>query len=108
MMLETVKFINALPINGVKIHSLFIMKNTQLGKMYLEKPFPVLSLEEYAEIVSEQLALLREDIVIHRVSGDAPREELLAPLWTRKKLVVMNEIDRRMRKLDYHQGCKYK
>lgn len=84
MMLETVKFINALPINGVKIHSLFIMKNTQLGKMYLEKPFPVLSLEEYAEIVSEQLALLREDIVIHRVSGDAPREELLAPLWTRK------------------------
>lgn len=108
MMLETVKFINALPINGVKIHSLFIMKNTQLGKMYLEKPFPVLSLEEYAEIVSEQLALLREDIVIHRVSGDAPREELLAPLWTRKKLVVMNEIDRRMRKLDYHQGCKFK
>ena len=91
MMLETVKFINALPINGVKIHSLFIMKNTQLGKMYLEKPFPVLSLEEYAEIVSEQLALLREDIVIHRVSGVTAGR--LPPL-DKKKLVVMNEIDR--------------
>ena len=108
MMLETSKFLNHLPINGVKIHSLFILKNTILGKMYEEKNFPVLTLEEYVEIVSEQLANLREDIIIHRISGDAPRQDLIAPLWSLKKFVVMNEIDKRMRALNYFQGCKIK
>ena len=107
IMLDTVRFLNNLPVNGIKIHSLFLMKNTVLGKMYLENPFPLLTLEEYADIVSEQLALLREDIVVHRVSGDAPREELIEPRWSLKKLVVMNEIDKRMRKLGYFQGCKH-
>lgn len=107
MMFETINFINQLPINGIKIHSLFILKNTILGKMFLQNPFPVLSLEEYVDIVAEQIAHLREDIIIHRISGDAPREELLAPLWSLKKMVVMNEIDKKMRELDYYQGCKF-
>lgn len=108
MMLETSKFLNALPIKGIKIHSLFILKNTILGKLYQKNPFPVLSLDEYVDIVSEQIANLREDIVIHRISGDAPRKDLIAPLWSLKKFVVMNEIDKRMGALNYYQGCKLK
>jgi radical SAM protein (TIGR01212 family) len=108
MMLETASYLNKLDIQGIKIHSLFILKNTVLGKMYQEEPFPLLSLEEYVDIVCEQLAILRENIVIHRINGDAPQGELLAPLWNVKKLVVMNEIDKMMKARNYHQGCKSK
>lgn len=105
MMLETIKFINSLPIKGLKIHSLFIQKQTPLAIIFEKKTFKLLTLEEYVDIVSRQLAILRTDIVIHRISGDAPRAELIAPKWGLKKLVVMNEIDKRMKNLDYYQGC---
>lgn len=104
MMLETVRYLNTLDIQGIKIHSLFILKHTILGDMYEEKPFPILSLEEYADIVSEQLALLRKNIVIHRISGDAPAQNLIEPKWSIKKLVVMNEVDKAMKRKDYYQG----
>jgi hypothetical protein len=107
MMLDTIGFLNKLPIKGLKIHSLFISKNTILGKIYQKEPFPILSLEEYVDIVTEQLAFLREDIIIHRINGDAPRDDLIAPLWSLKKLVIMNEIDKRMKALSFYQGCKY-
>lgn len=104
MMLETVHFLNTLPIHGIKIHSLFITYNTELGKIYLNNPFKILSLEEYVTIVSEQISILRNDIVIHRLNGDAPQTDLIAPEWSRKKLVVMNEIDKTMRKNNLYQG----
>lgn len=106
MMLETASFLNNIDIQGVKLHSLFILKNTILGKMYQENPFPLLSMAEYVDIVCEQIAILKENIVIHRISGDAPLKELLTPLWSIKKLVVMNEIDKLMKAKNYYQGCK--
>lgn len=108
MMLETIKYLNQFDIQGIKIHSLYILKNTILGNIYENNPFKLLSLEEYVDIVAEQLAHLRSDIVIHRISGDAPKDDLIAPLWGVKKFVVMNEIDKLMRKKDYYQGCKLK
>lgn len=107
MMLETINFLNQCDIQGIKIHSLYILENTILGKIYHTNPFPILSLEEYVDIVTEQLALLRADIVVHRINGDAPKEDLIAPLWSQKKFIVMNEIDKEMKKRDYYQGCKY-
>ncbi len=106
MMLETIKYLNNLDIQGIKIHSLFLLKNTILGNEYLKNPFPMLTLDEYVDIVCEQIACLRKDIVIHRISGDAPKDLLIAPLWSLKKFVVMNEIDKEMKKRDYTQGCK--
>lgn len=106
MMLETIKYLNTLDIQGIKIHSLFILKNTILGHLYLKKPFPILTLEEYVDIVCEQLAHLRSDIIIHRINGDAPLKELIEPKWSIKKLVVMNEIDKEMKARNYFQGCK--
>lgn len=106
MMLNTIRFLNSQKIQGIKIHSLFVLKQTALGNLYEKNPFKMLSLVEYVDIVCEQLALLREDIVVHRLNGDAPRELLIEPQWSIKKLVVMNEIDKEMKKRNYFQGCK--
>lgn len=107
-MLNTIEFINKLDIQGIKIHSLCILKNTKMGDDYLKNPWPLLSLEEYVRITVEQIRHLREDIIIHRLSADADLNDLIAPLWTRKKLVVMNEIDKLMRKNNYYQGDQFK
>lgn len=107
-MLNTIEFINKLDIQGIKIHSLCILKNTKMGDDYLKKPWPLLSLEEYVRITVEQIRHLREDIIIHRLSADADLNDLIAPFWTRKKLVVMNEIDKLMRKNNYYQGDQFK
>ena len=107
-MLETINFINNLPIDGVKINSLLILKETALYDEYIEKPFKLLTLEEYTEITCKQIAMLRPDIILHRLSADAKLEDLVEPLWTRKKLVVMNEIDKYLRKHNIHQGDNYK
>ena len=104
MMIETVKYLNELKINGIKIHMLHIMKNTPLEKYYQENPFPILTLSEYTDIITTQLRYLNTSIVIHRVTGDSPKELLIEPLWTLKKFVVINEIDKLMRKEKIYQG----
>lgn len=104
MMLDTVKHLNTLPIKGIKIHMLHVMKKTKMGLDYLKNPFKILTLEEYVDIVVTQLRYLRKDIIIHRITGDAPKELLIAPKWTLKKFVVGNEIDKLMRANNYYQG----
>ena len=104
MMIETVKYLNNLKIDGIKIHMLHIMKNTPLENYFNEHPFHVLSLTEYVDIVTTQLRYLNPNIVIHRVTGDSPKELLIEPLWTLKKFVVINEIDKLMRKENIFQG----
>ena len=106
-MLNTIKFLNKLPIDGIKIHMLHVIKNAPLGSIYLKEPFKLLSMEEYVDVVIKQLRLLNENIVIHRITGDADKNELIAPLWTLKKFVVMNEIDKKMQKNNYYQGDLY-
>lgn len=105
-MINTVKFLNDLPIDGIKIHMLHVIKDSPLGDIYKHSPFPLLSLEEYVKIVSTQLEYLNENIVIHRITGDADKNNLIAPMWTLKKFVVMNEIDKYMRKNNIYQGDK--
>lgn len=106
MMLDTVKYLNNLNIHGIKIHSLFILKNTKLAEMFLNNEFNILTMDEYVDTTVEQLAIIRDDIVIHRINGDAPRDLLIEPQWSLKKLVVMNEIDKKMKERNYYQGCK--
>lgn len=104
MMLETIRFINRLDIQGVKIHMLHIVKNTDLAKLYHEKPFHVLTREEYVNIVCDQLELLRPEIVINRITGDPKKEDLIEPSWLLKKFCVLNEIDKEMVSRDSYQG----
>lgn len=103
-MIESVRQIKDLPIHAVKIHMLHIMEHTTLAKQYKENPFPVLTKEEYIDIVISQLELLPPHIVIQRLTGDGVKEHLITPEWTLKKVVVLNDIDKEMVKRDTWQG----
>lgn len=105
-MLNTVKYLNKLDIQGIKIHMLSITKDTPIEKMYQEKNFKLLSKEEYIDIVVDQLELLREEIVIHRITGDPKLDELIEPTWLTKKFCVLNDIDKEMVRRDTYQGIK--
>ena len=106
MMVETVKYLNNLDIQGIKIHMLYILKNTALEKMYQEKKFKILSQEEYIKIVCHQLQYLRQEIVIHRLTGDPKVEDLITPFWLIKKVCVLNGIDKYMVQNNIIQGQK--
>ncbi len=105
-MLNTVKYLNKLDIQGIKIHMLSIVKDTPLALMYEIKPFHVLTKEEYIDIVIKQLELLRPEIVIHRITGDPKPEDLIEPKWLIKKFCILNDIDKEMVKRDTYQGAK--
>ena len=107
-MLNTVKYLNKLDIQGIKIHMLSITKDTRLENYYEEHPFHVLTKEEYIDIVIDQLELLRPEIVIHRITGDPKIEDLIEPNWLVKKFCVLNDIDKEMVKRDTYQGAKIK
>lgn len=106
-MLNTIKYLNQFDYQGIKIHLLHIMKNTKMGEDFLKNPFKTLTLNEYVDIVTEQIRILKPNIIIHRLTGDAPRDLLIEPLWSLKKFVVMNEIDKEMRKKNAYQGDHY-
>ena len=108
MMIDTVKYLNNLDIQGIKIHMLHILKNTDLYDMYEKEKFHVLSRDEYVSIVCEQLRYLREEIVINRITGDPKEDDLVEPTWLIKKFGVLNEIDKYMVKYDLYQGDKIK
>ena len=108
MMIDTVKYLNNLDIQGIKIHMLHILKNTDLYDMYEKEKFHVLSRDEYVSIVCEQLRYLREEIVINRITGDPKEDDLVEPTWLIKKFGVLNEIDKYMVKYDIYQGDKIK
>lgn len=104
MMLDTVKYLNKLDIQGIKIHMLFILKDTPILNLYNTTNFHILSKEEYNDIVIDQLELLRPEIVIHRITGDPIKELLVEPTWLLKKFCVLDDIDKEMVKRDSYQG----
>ena len=104
MMIETVKYLNNLNIDGLKIHMLYITKNTKLAEIYQKEPFHILSKEEYIDIVCKQLEYLNPKITIMRITGDPIKEELIKPTWLLKKFCVLNDIDKEMKKRKIYQG----
>ena len=107
MMIDTVKYLNNLDIQGIKIHMLHILKNTDLYDMYQKEKFHVLSRDEYVSIVCEQLRYLREEIVINRITGDPKEDDLVEPTWLIKKFCLLNDIDKEMVRRDTYQGKYY-
>ena len=100
-MLSTVRYLAALdpPPDGVKLQMLHVLRGTQLGEDYEKDPFPLLTLEEYAELVAQSVRILPEETVIHRLTGDAPGKLLIAPEWTRNKKRVLNAVNREINKV---------
>lgn len=104
MMLETVKYLNKLDIQGIKIHMLHVLKDTKLEELYKKEKFHILTREEYVDIVCDELELLRPEIVINRITGDPDPNELIEPKWLIKKFGVLNEIDKEMARRNSYQG----
>lgn len=104
MMIDTVKHLNELNIDGIKIHMLHILKDTKLNDIYNEKHFHLLNKDEYIDIVIKQLEYLNKKIVIHRITGDPDIDDLVEPNWLTKKFVVLNDIDKKMKELNSYQG----
>ena len=97
-MLSSVRYLAELspPPEGVKLQMLHILKGTQMGREYEEKPFEMMDLSSYSDLIAESIRILPKNMVIHRVTGDGPRRLLLAPLWTLDKKVVLNTIHRKI------------
>lgn len=108
MMIETVKHLNKLNIDAIKIHMLHVDKNTKLADIYEKGKFHLLTKEEYIDIVTEQLTYLKPEIVIERITGDPILEDLIDPKWLLKKFVLLNDIDKEMIKKNYYQGINCK
>jgi len=106
MMIETVKEVAKLEPHTMKLHLLHVIRGTALEKLYEQKPFHVFELEEYAELICDQLEIIPPQVVIQRITGDGVKEDLVAPLWSLKKFCVMNEIDKELLRRDSWQGKK--
>ncbi len=106
MMKETAAEVGRLDIHAVKIHLLHVLKGTALAEMYERGEFRTLEREEYVGIVCDQLELLPSKIIIQRLTGDGDRNELIAPLWSRDKRMVLNMIDMEMARRGTYQGDK--
>lgn len=107
-MLQTISFLNHQPIQGIKMQLLHVLKGTDLADDYLAGKFSVLSQEAYVDLVISCLEHLSPDIVVHRITGDGPRDLLIAPLWSSAKRTVLNEIHHQMKERNTWQGKYYK
>lgn len=107
MMLETVRHINTLDIQGIKIHMLHIIKDTGMANYYLNKNFHILSKEEYIDIVISQLEVLDPKIVVNRITSDPDKDSLLEPSWLLEKCQLLNDIDKEMKRRNTYQGIKF-
>ena len=104
MMLASANAMGKLNIHALKIHMLHLMKHTVLGNTYIHHPFPLLTREEYVDTVISQLEVLPMHMIIQRLTGDGIQKDLIAPEWTRKKVIVLNEIDKEMKRRNTWQG----
>lgn len=105
--LETMEYLNHKDIQGIKLQLLHVLKGTDLAYDYSAGKFKVYERDEYLDIVTECLEHLRPDIVIHRITGDGPKELLLAPLWAGRKREVFNMLHHRMKEKESYQGKQY-
>ena len=108
MMLETCHFLAQKKVNGIKLQLLHILKNTDLVELYQKKTFEILDMMEYIDIIISCLEILPPNIVIHRVTGDGPKDLLLAPLWSLDKRRVLNTLHQEMKRRGTWQGVKFR
>ncbi|AQP42892.1 radical SAM superfamily protein [Streptococcus gallolyticus] len=107
MMIENVRrCVTDNEIDGIKLHLLHLMTSTKMQRDYHEGRLKLLGMEEYVNIICDQLEIIPKNIIIHRITGDAPRDMLIGPMWSLKKWEVLNAIDQEMDRRGSYQGCK--
>lgn len=97
MMLESVRQACSLPISGIKLQLLHVLKNTRLARMYEKDPFDIMSMDQYCDLIVECLDIIPENIIVHRLTGDGPRKLLIAPMWSLDKKKVLNTLNKLIR-----------
>ena len=107
MMMETAKAVADLKVDGIKIHLLHVIKNTPMEKMLQKGMMKLMTQDEYVNLVCDQLEILPPEMIIHRLTGDGKKEDLVGPLWSLKKWEVLNQIDDTLKLRDSYQGKKY-
>jgi len=107
MMLQTASFLSRLALEGVKIHLLYVVKETAMAALYEKGEYGCLERDEYIELVVDFLELLPPAMVIHRLTGDPLESELVAPLWARNKSENLRRIRERLEERDTWQGKWY-
>lgn len=106
-MIKTIDYVAHSGVKGIKLHLLHLMENTKLVKLYEEDKLKFLSQEEYVELICKAIAMLPQDMVVHRLTGDAPRSFLIGPMWSLKKWEVLNSIDKFMEVNELYQGLYF-
>ena len=107
MMIENVRrCVTDNEIDGIKLRLLHLMTSTKMQRDYHEGRLKLLGMEEYVNIICDQLEIIPKNIIIHRITGDAPRDMLIGPMWSLKKWEVLNAIDQEMERRGSYQGCK--
>lgn len=104
---DTVNFINSHKLEGVKIHSTYVVENTKLADMYKNGEYKALDLDDYIETLIDIMTHLKPELIIHRISGDAPKDILLAPSWNKHKMWILHGFEKRFRARDLWQGKYY-
>jgi hypothetical protein len=105
--MNTVDFVNSHKLQGVKIHSTYVVENTVLAEMYKKGEYRALDLDDYIETLIDIITHLKPELVIHRISGDAPKDMLIAPYWNKHKMWVLHGFEKRFRARDLWQGKFY-
>jgi radical SAM protein (TIGR01212 family) len=106
-MLDSVKYVSSKIPWGVKLHMLHVLKNTDLAEYYETNPFKIFSQEEYVSVVCDALELLSPDTVVHRLTGDGKKSDLIEPTWTLHKLKVLSDIDAELKLRQSFQGKNF-
>ena len=106
-MIQTVSYLNHQPIQGIKLQLLHILKQTDLADYYEAHPFHVLEMDEYVSLIIDCLEILSPDITVHRLTGDGPKDLLIAPLWSTKKRSVLNAIHQELKNRHTWQGRNF-
>ncbi len=107
MMLGTVRYVNSTPAAGIKLQLLHILKHTDLADYYQHTGFHILTMNEYVDLVIRCLEVCRPDLVIHRLTGDGPKDLLIAPEWSQAKRQVLNTIQKELKRRNTFQGRLY-
>ncbi|KXG44694.1 TIGR01212 family radical SAM protein [Tepidibacillus decaturensis] len=103
-MMETAKAVAQMPVQGIKIHMLHLLRKTPMMKLYREGKLTFMNREEYTKLVVDMIEILPPEMVVHRLTGDGPPDLLVEPLWTLKKWEVLNGIDKELARRDTWQG----
>lgn len=104
MMLETGRAVAAMDVQGIKIHLLHLMRKTPMVKQYEAGLLRFLEMDEYVKLIVDTLEFLPPEMIVHRLTGDAPRDLLIGPMWSLKKWEVLNAIDAELKRRDSWQG----